>query len=252
MNSQNANLFSFRVSNIFIPRFLNILEVTPDFPLTEQVSCPADETVLKTLCTLIGNGGAPRIRIGCCPTCGYVGYIDRPAEDWIKSYYSDTWDHADKKNIEAEAAQQKARPGKLERLGMTAEQFEQLGVDKNCFILEIGSGIDRIPKGLQQIGYTKIVAVDNSKHRAQISSKAFGIKVLPYPFEHTEAQAQLKKFSPFSLIFSSHVLEHTHNPALIIRLCASLQKEGDYLIFTLPNMVKETVGIIFFISTPSS
>lgn len=240
----NANLYSFKINNLFAPRYYRVLEVVPDFRLVEQPDCPCDRTRLRTIAVLIGNAGRKRIRVGCCPDCGYVGYIDRPTREWISEYYSDTWDTANQKNsgLAAEVEKWKTRTGSPGRVG---EAARRLGVDKKRFILEIGAGQDLVFRGLEEMGYKKIIAVDNSKYRAQISEQAFGIKVLPHPFEHPEAQSELRNLAPFGLIFSSHVLEHTYDPAEIVRLCAGLQRQGDWLMLALPNVVKERAGMTF-------
>ena len=240
MNLEMARLFGFRISRLFVPRYLHILTVKADFPLTRLGTCPADNTPLRTLVTLVGNDGAQKIRIGCCQSCGYIGYIDTPTPQWLETYYADTWDEAQvkRKHTEREVAALSALPGKLSPMGLSREELESLGIDKNRPILEIGGGLDRVPKGLQEIGFHNIVTVDASKHRAATTSKAFDIDVVPYPSEHPDAQKEFQKRAPFSLIYSSHVIEHMHNPDEVIRLCSTLQKEGDYLVFALPNVLK--------------
>jgi len=247
MDKESSKLFSFKVTDLFIPRFLHTLELTSDIPMVEKMRCVSDKSELKVVCTLIGNAGSKRMRIGCCPTCGYIGYIDRPTGEWIRDYYANVWDDANRKreNIDVEVEKLKARPGKISPMKITALELEELGINKNRSVLEIGSGLDLVPKGLKNLGYKHIVAVDNSKHRAEITSKAFGITVLPHPFESKEAQEKLKEFAPFSIIYSSHVIEHMDDPYLIIKQCSHLQKEGDYLIFVLPNVEKEIGGFIF-------
>jgi 2-polyprenyl-3-methyl-5-hydroxy-6-metoxy-1,4-benzoquinol methylase len=240
-------IYALRVSHLFAPRYYKILNVTPDVSFTAHLSCPADGGTLTTLCTLVGREGAQRMRIGCCDACGYIGYVDRPSREWLSHYYSDVWDYASQENVglEAEVEKLKARKGALGEIGAAVER---LPIDKNRFVLEIGGGTDRLPKALREIGYTNIVTVDPSRYRAEIVRRAYGINVLPFPFEHENAQAELRKRAPFSFICSSHVLEHTYDPAEIIELCAGLQGEGDYIILALPNVKNEVPGqIIFFL-----
>lgn len=56
-------------------------------PMSIQGSCPACETALDILCTLVGLEDNQKIRVGFCNHCGYVGYIDRPTAKWLTNFY---------------------------------------------------------------------------------------------------------------------------------------------------------------------
>src|SRR3989344_5225851 len=237
---------AFKISRLLAPRYYKVLEITKEIPFDVQPNCPCDRSPLKTFCTFLGNEGRDKIRVGVCDACGYVGYIDRPGGDWIRNYYSTTWDAGEESEsrIEAETKEYAAKKGSLNPIKLTEEEVLNLGISKDRYLLEIGSGRDLVPKALAKLGYGKIMAVDPSKPRARISEQAFGIKVVAEPFESEKAQAEFRKNAPFGLIFSSHVLEHTYDPGEIIRLAASLQNNGDYLALAFPNIHRERAGII--------
>src|SRR3989344_6872081 len=94
---------AFKISRLLAPRYYKVLEITKEIPFDVQPNCPCDRSPLKTFCTFLGNEGRDKIRVGVCDACGYVGYIDRPAGDWIRNYYSTTWDAGGENETRIEA-----------------------------------------------------------------------------------------------------------------------------------------------------
>jgi hypothetical protein len=60
-----------------------VLDIDAAVPLTRVDRCPGDEIELRTLCTFIGRDENVIVRVGCCPACGHVSYIDRPTAAWM-------------------------------------------------------------------------------------------------------------------------------------------------------------------------
>ena len=233
----------FKLLKYFHPRFYNVLDVDASIPMDAQELCPACDIKLKTLADFFGQEGKQRMRYGVCADCGYAGYIDRPSQEWVKNYYLDTWDEAKTRNIPEEVENyRKAGQRKFKAMSI----LERLSVDKNRYALEIGCGYGRTLRALQDFGFKKVVGLDNSKHRAMVASRAFGFPTVASPFEHPDAQNELKKYAPYSLIISRHVLEHTYHPAEIVKKAGALQGEGDYLVLLLPNAIGETSGSLLF------
>ena len=226
-----------------------VLEVDSEVPLDVQEKCPADGVKLETIATLVAEGGAARIRVGHCSSCGYIGYIDRPTKEWINKFYSSIWDKADSRDIESDILKQRqksfipASPDasqgglpKYAKSGRRAAEFlDKFGIDKSRPVCEIGSGFGESLKQIYDLGFKNVIGVENSSHRARIGREAYGFKILEGAFEEGALQQKLRSQAPYGLIYSHHVLEHTYNPAEIIRLASELQKSGDLLIISLPN-----------------
>lgn len=241
----NEKQFGFKLIKFLRPPyFYKVLEIDSSVPMDSQEYCPCDDCALKTICVLVGNNGSQKLRIGCCDSCGYIGFIDRPSKEFIDTFYLEDWDDAHNKNIQLEIEKYKARGGS--RFG--ASLASVLHADKNRYVLDIGCGYGRDLKSMEKEGFSKLIGVESSKHRAEIASHAHHFKTLVGSFENPSVQAELKKIMPFGLIFIRHVLEHTYHPSEIIQLCSQLQKTGDYLLIMIPNAQTEGSGsIILFL-----
>lgn len=237
--------------SLLIERFLElddwrVMEITDDIPFNTQKICPADDCELVSLCALVGQNGKITIRIGMCPSCGYVGYIDRPAKAWISKFYAETWDNAARINSETEAAVRReafVKNGFSSFINVRANQLErflqQYSFSKSKPVLEIGCGYGTSLKFLEKFGFSKLYGVETSRHRAAIASQAYDLNVFTGAFEDASVQQSCRSLAPFGLITSHHVMEHVFNPGEVIRLAASLQEEGDHLVISLPNMKGE-------------
>jgi len=231
----------FKIERVLELQRWKVLEVDSTIPLAIQPSCPSDATSLKTICTLVGKRGRHKLRIGCCPACGYVGYIDRPTKDWIARFYLETWDSARSQQVmkKAKKLQEAFLKGNLGKEREVIPLLKKLNLDKERYICEIGCGYGKTLKQIERLGFTKLIGVENSRHRAEVARQAYNLKVLTSPFEDDSVQSTLKKVAPLSLVFAYHTLEHTYNPAKVIQLVAGLQEEGDYLIISVPNVKGE-------------
>src|SRR5688572_24786828 len=97
-------------------------ELPIDMPLSAQRYCPCDGTELRTAAAIVGDVILPplrdsladttqsmesiiiertraklhdnkaAVRVGCCPSCGYIGYQERPTESWFREFYTSDWD----------------------------------------------------------------------------------------------------------------------------------------------------------------
>lgn len=239
----NPNLLGFKVNNFLDLYDWKVLDINPSVPLVSYLACPADGISLKCVSSFIGNEGAQKIRLGCCPSCGYVGYMDRPSDVWISNFYSNVWDEANTKTKDISGIAEDLREKLIKRdFGRKQEVLtlsKKFFIDKNRFICEIGCGYGTTLKQLELRGFKKAIGMEHSGHRAKVAKEAYGLQVFSYPFESGTLQEELQKFAPFSLIYSHHVLEHTYNPPQIIKLASGLQSVGDYLILSVPNVVGE-------------
>lgn len=230
------------------------LTIDRKVPIVQQNNCPSDRTALRTLCTLVGVQGTQKIRIGCCPSCGYTGYIDRPTKKWINQFYIKNWDGAETVNLDREIKKQRKqfdlidpKKERIARVEKIVQFFRPIGYNPARSVLEIGSGYGMGLKYLERAGFTRVMGIENSYHRAEIARRAYGLTVLSSAFEEPSTQLVLEKNKPFGLIFSHHVMEHVYDPAEIVALSSGLQEEGDYLAVCVPNTVGEpSMGTLLF------
>ncbi|MBI2024670.1 MAG: class I SAM-dependent methyltransferase [Candidatus Harrisonbacteria bacterium] len=241
-------LSGFRIGDFLELRGWKLLEISKEIPLIINFNCPADDGQLKTIATLVGNSGR-QIRIGCCPNCGYIGYIDKLSKDWINRFYLETWDDAVNQDVQkkAQKLKEKLKTGYSGKEQLAISAIKTLNIDKSRYVCEIGCGFGKSLNQLRRLGFEKLVGIENSSHRAAIAAKAYGLKTIAAPFDEAAKNSELSKLAPFSLIYSHHVLEHVYNPAEMIRIASELQKEEDYLVTVIPNFIGEpSVGVLGF------
>ena len=225
---------------------VTVFDLDSSIPLEIQPYCPACEAPLETLAALMGNDGKQRIRLGFCPKCGYIGYIDRPTKDWMVNFYANVWDtHIAKSVAEVRTQPLLVQEKKSSRL-IAVRLAETLGVAKDRPVCEIGSGYGSVLKYFQDIGFSKVYGTENSEHRAKIVSEAYNLSVFAGNFEGEKVQHELKRVAPIGLFFSHHVFEHVYHPAEVIKSISSLQREGDYVVLALPNSIGEHAGYELF------
>lgn len=225
-----------------------VLRIGSELPLCVMDSCPADGSQLALVCTLAD--GVSTLRVGACPACGHVMFIDRPSREWLAGFYRDTWDSADRNaaRVEIERRRQKLAAHHLGVERPAVALARALDVDRTRPICEIGCGYGTSLKQLQLSGFSNVIGIDASSHRAEVVRQAFGFDVITSPFEAPQTQDQLKARGPFSIIFSVHALEHTLDPAEVIAAASRLQCDGDHLILSVPNVVGEpSMGVLMFL-----
>lgn len=225
------------------------LSIGRDIALVDVPGCPACQAALRTVCTLVG-GDHRHVRLGTCPSCGHTTYVDRPREEWFADFYRDTWDRASQRALDAEIQRRRA---KLEKSDLGVERAavrlaRRLPIDRTRPVCEIGCGYGSSLQQLARAGFTRLVGVEASRHRAQIVRGVIGADVFTSAFEAPDTQAALSGRGPFSVIFSIHALEHTYHPERVLAGAASLQRDGDYLILSVPDLHYEpTAGVVFFL-----
>lgn len=230
--------FGFKILNVLNSQNWQTLDVSENIPFVRQPICPADKIPLKTICTLVGNGGKKSLKIGSCSVCGYLGHIDIPSKEWMSDFYQQRW------NIAKFADINKTVELIRNRLGVYTDKkkqilnfIEKLPIDKSRYICEIGCGQGGGLKQIKELGFQKTMGVESSTHLAEIARQAYGLDVITSDFEDGNGQKQLRQLAPFSLIYFSHVLEHMRDPLKTIDLISKLQKIGDYLVIQVPNVI---------------
>lgn len=238
----------------FLPRGFRILrplellnwrpiDIGASVPLESQTACPACAHTLTTLAVLAATPETA-IRVGVCTTCGYAGYMDRPARTWISRYYAEVWTHGAEKDIAVlRKKQQPDNPA-----SHAVRKALELLADRSRPILEIGSGYGTMLRFIRSRGFETVIGLESSRHRADTAARATGLPILSGDFESEAVQTELRKHAPFGLIASFHVLEHTYNPGEIIAAASRLQKPGDLLVLGVPNFAGEpAMNILLFL-----
>ena len=237
MTGFDEKLFGFRYLR-FLELFDWILfELSPTAGWVENFVCPCDETRLRAVVSLYGQSGKQKVRIGSCDTCGYIGYIDRPTKQWIKDFYLNTWE--DTESPKVKKLVYKIKHGKDKKEREILDIIRGLSLDPSRPICEIGCGYGSALNQIRELGFSNLIAIENSKHRADFAREFFKLEVLTAPFEDAQVQQRLKEKGAPSLIFSHHVFEHVYDPSELIGLASGLQKEGDYFVISVPNAVGE-------------
>ncbi len=229
--------FTIKISE-FISHDQGILKIADaeKIPREVQDSCCCCGVGLMTAARL--QSPTSFIRLGSCPKCGYVGYIDRPTRYWVKNFYNVTWD-------------EKGRSANLEEIkefkkSKFIEMVRDLGIDVRESIFEVGTGYGQILKQFKDAGYNNLFGIEHAPHRAKLASEYARAKVLHGEFGSEEVLSRLKLLSPFKVIFSKSVLEHMYDPRMLFAAAGELQKEGDYLLLGVPNAFKEPTPLTLF------
>ncbi len=206
------------------------MEIESSVPLMVNPACPCDGNDLLLLCALMGRA---IIRVGCCDSCGYVGYIDKPTREWFDMFYRSVWDKADTKTAKEKPYVRGLHEAAVEDI------VNCYKIAKNARILEMGSGYGNTLYHLKQLGYTDLAGVEPSSHRVESAKRGSTIPTIRAPFEEAPLDA------PYDLIYSFHVLEHVYDPAVVVKKCAALQPEGGYLVFVVPHKESVMTTLLF-------
>jgi 2-polyprenyl-3-methyl-5-hydroxy-6-metoxy-1,4-benzoquinol methylase len=240
--------YGFRIDEYFDLEGWKVVDLA-GVPMAEVAACPADETPFTPICTLTSPAGAMRVRVGCCPACGHISYMDRPTREWIYGYYRDTWDSASARSSSeamAAAADKAARAAEA-TVHATVRLAQGLPLDRTLPVCEIGCGYGTSLRQLAASGFSRLVGIEASRHRADITASA-GFDVLTTPFEASETRAALRSRGPFGLIFTFHALEHTYHPDRVFAAASELQEPGAHLIVSVPNQEGEpSMGVLMFL-----
>ncbi len=240
--------YGFRIDDYFDLEGWKVVDLT-GVPMAQVPACPADGAPLTTICELTSRDQGTRVRIGCCSGCGHISYIDRPTQEWIYRYYLETWDSpAERGAGEGMAAvADKAARAADGTIQATVRLAKGLPIDRGQPVCEIGCGYGTSLRQLASAGFTRLVGIEASRHRADIASAA-GFDVLTTPFEALETRDALRARGPFGLIFTFHALEHTYHPDAVFAAAAALQEPGSHLIVSVPNQEGEpSMGVLMFL-----
>ena len=164
-------------------------------------------------------------------------------------YYLDTWDSESERGSAAgmAAAADKAARAADATVHATVRLAQALSIDHARPVCEIGCGYGTSLRQLAASGFTRLVGIEASRHRAEVTAAA-GFDVLTTPFESPETREALRARGPFGLIFTFHALEHTYHPDRVFAAASELQEPGGHLIISVPNQEGEpSMGVLMFL-----
>jgi len=191
-------------------------------------TCPA--------CTDFGTvliAKACGLRVGECPGCGWLGYMDRPPEGWLDELYCD-WDLAGRAaDIEGCLKINAGASPNAAFLGLT-----QSFLPPPKSLLEIGAGDGVGVISFRRMGYDAH-GFEPSDHRREVASACLGVEL------HGSMQQVDGKFD---VVLSHHVLEHVADLDTFMAECRRVQKPDGMLYIQVPNADKEpTMGQLLFL-----
>jgi len=159
-------------------------------------------------------------------------------------YRAESWDAAD---VEDRSERRQRKLGSTRKREKTVVTLaKSLPVDRARPVCEIGSGWGVSLRHLLEGGFSRVVGIEPSRHRADVVRNALGVPVHTAAFESAETQRLLAEQGPFSIILSNHALEHTYDPGQVFAAASQLQREGDHLIVAVPNQETEQVMSALF------
>jgi transcription elongation factor Elf1 len=159
-------------------------------PLEKQLACPACNLPLLVIAEMKGN---QRVGVGGCDCCGYMGYLDRPTEEWTENFYEQQWDVAGRQRKDQRVAYFKQTQEQSLGHWWLVDMIRRTKPDLARPILEIGCGFGDTLGSTKQLGFKDTVGVENSRHRAEVAKEAFGADVRLGRFEDVD----LKDKAPY-------------------------------------------------------
>lgn len=161
-----------------------------------------------------------------CFNCSHIQLLPRPSTDDDKEFYNE---NLQDKRRGKEIDYDKLLSNNQFDTDRHVKLLQDLNIQKNHKILDIGSGYGFFIKGLLDSGYKNVLGVEISKERRKI------------PVEHSlpvidldinEPNTDIGKFDAITLF---HVLEHTADPVGFLRTVCSYLSESGILVCEVPN-----------------
>lgn len=201
-------------------------------PLVTHEVCACCGKAMET----VGSIGSPlrRIRLGFCSACGYVGYLDRPADTWFRHYYDTVWDAKTVKTLET------IKTFKQSRIVQVARE---LGIPTSSRVFEVGTGYGQLLRQFHDAGFASVFGIEHSAHRAELASRYAEATVFHGDFGHWSEQEEAKASGQFDVVYSKSVMEHMEEPRLLFQHASRIQPEGGWLIVAVPNVLHEPVTV---------
>lgn len=200
----------------------------PDYPKTFTKKPGTSESGRIITCPVCGSDrfrnalDCGEWRYVCCRGCGLVYQNPQPQPDGLLKRYDESYFRYEKDNAETFA--------RLAEMGLRDIAFDQLAQalpDRS--ILDIGCATGRLLYGFRQKGW-RTAGIEVCAESAEYGNREFDVGIYtgmlenaPYPPES------------FSVVHSSHVIEHVNDPRDFVSRSVRLLKPGGLFICTTPD-----------------
>jgi SAM-dependent methyltransferase len=168
-----------------------------------------------------------KFKIFRCKKCGFLFTQGHPDESEAGQYYEsdDYISHSDSSKTAAEKAYQLVRKIMLHKKVNLIRRSTGLS---NGSILDIGCGTGHFLNSMKSAGWL-VTGIEKSYKARSYAESKFNLKV-----SDTSQIANLNS-GTFDCITMWHVLEHFHEPAMIMKEISRLLKPGGLCVIALPN-----------------
>jgi 2-polyprenyl-3-methyl-5-hydroxy-6-metoxy-1,4-benzoquinol methylase len=179
--------------------------------------------------------GLPEWRQGLavvqCPECELVYYRNPPGDDWLRTFYRESWNRGIGENLRGGALRASSRTKPR-----MAWLLDDLGIeDRKARILDVGCGVGAMLAGLAAAGFTELMGTEASDYRVAASRLRFPGRIFAGGYAGVPDEFR------FDVIYSNHVLEHIRVPADAIDWMAAHLSERGILAVTVPNAWEESL-----------
>jgi ubiquinone/menaquinone biosynthesis C-methylase UbiE len=168
-----------------------------------------------------------KFKIFRCGKCGFLFTQGHPDESEAGKYYEsdDYISHSDSSNTITEKAYQLVRKIMLKRKVSLIKRSTGIS---NGNILDIGCGTGHFLNSMKLSGWS-VTGIEKSDKARNYAESKFNLEV-----SDTSQIAKLNS-GTFDCITMWHVLEHFHEPELIMKEISRLLKPGGLCVIALPN-----------------
>lgn len=191
-----------------------------------EIGSVSTTRALETLsaCNVCGSSAIQQIDPECnlcrCGHCGYIFHNPRPTQEKIAAFYSqqgkyDSW----LRNTAARDALWKRRLKMMLRHQSAGN------------LLDVGTGIGQFLHHAQP-HFTEVAGTEISASAARIAHERYGLEI-----EQGQIEELTLPDSSFDNLTLFHVLEHVHDPVMLMRRCHQLLRPGGIAVIAVPNDV---------------
>jgi SAM-dependent methyltransferase len=188
-------------------------EELPDCPVCRSAEHLQDVGIVEAE----ARGGVT----SACLACEHVFMRRRPTRTWFDDFYREQWD-------EAGRAGHQRKPLTSTKVADFCAPF----LPEGGRVLEVGAGFGQELLGFRERGYD-VAGLEPSEHRARYVSEVLGIPCASTPLEGSTGLRGLQ------LVYTHHVLEHVHDPAAAVAICAEMLAVDGMLYIAVPNLWHE-------------
>jgi len=167
------------------------------------------------------------VTLNICKNCNHIYYKNPPSEQAILDYYKGTFL---KKNLSEATEADNTVSNTIVNL------LDDLNFNNNdSHIFEVGCGNGKMIAGLYKAGFKQVYGCEPSEVSAKISQKRFPEKIWNCGYQNISLS------SPKDIIYSSHVVDHLHNPTHFFQWAKNSLTEQGIIIVAVPNAEYEPI-----------